>query len=416
MTIDIIKKWENIGENYLNSNLQYTNDRSQKITFNEAIKKTIENFPSNIEKHDIKSTFEAIYHINSKFKKKSFRDISITEVYNNFIKIAYTKLIEQHSFRDLAIHVSSNNQEIEKINQNPKIINLNKEISELEKKSGENSKTDFKILFKKSQLQVIESNLISKLKDKDTYKDEFFNILLSKAFEKEGVNTRGIIYQIKNKKGFVSYIIGTNHKSIQDVNKKIILDKNLLLKGTIIPEIVKKSSEFISELGWVPLKPNSMDEELTILARNINIPIHALETLEEIEKSRSSLNSCFIKSKYDKKLNKIEKNGQIALLQDIKINPLINSFNQLINWRNGDITKMQLDLKIYSAFSPIITKQFELLKKRNKNWLENKNINLLNKLENTEQQIVIVVGAAHLFGKRGLLKAFEDYGLNIQQI
>ena len=279
-------------------------------------------------------------------------------------------------------------------------------------------------LFKELATKLIDNYSYRELKKylvpDSSQKDSHYSLLCKLREEnyKQIINSKnnhkGVIYRIENQKGYSSYLIGTIHDSAK------------LLDNTKIPEIVQNSSDFFSEIGELALNETSdvIDEKLTVIASANNIPIHALETLEELSDINTKVTEQYhslIKDNIEKKkalkLKKLTERGQLEKYNEYSADNYLFKFDMLSNWKKGDIESIKSDYKVFRAFA-ISNAKTEIViqeaKHRNYHWLFNKN--LLTKLENTEKPISIAVGLCHLFGKAGLLKAFEDKGLKIEQI
>ncbi|MGL4348731.1 MAG: TraB/GumN family protein [Chlamydiales bacterium] len=383
MTINIIKKWENIGKNYLDLNLEYTQDFSQKITLNQALHKSIELLPNEIE--DVGGVFQAFYEIEERILDKPFKFQAKNpahDAHSDLKKEIANRLAKKYSYQELSAYYL--------------------EFSKKQEQGSLDLATVKKIDIATRKLLELTYNLL--------YQKEVRDI----------TNNRGIAYKIENEKECSSYLIGTLHLPN-------------LLRGSKLSEIIKNSSQFFwesekeEELVLLPeekIDESQLDLALAKIAFIQKIPIHALETIEELsitfnnaDEEYSSLSMEDKQKKSDLEYNKIEKLALIEEYKKFKSTPTLLRLETLNAWRKGDSKTIQNIVKIQKA-AGILSPQSEIIrreaKQRNKNWL--KKHNLVNKLLDAEKPISIVVGLFHLFGKSGLLKAFEDQGLKIQQI
>lgn len=383
MTINIIKKWENIGENYLDSNLEYTQDSCQKITLDQALHKSIEILPNEIE--DIGGLFQAFYEIEQRILAKPFKFQTKNpahDAHSDLKKEIASRLAKKYSYQQLSAHYL--------------------EFYKKQKEGSLDLPTIKKVDIATRKLLEATYNLMYEVEVRAT------------------THNRGIVYKIENQRECSSYLIGTLHLPN-------------LLGGSKLSEIVKNSSEFFwesekeEELVLLPeekIAESQLDLALAKIAFIQKIPTHALETIEELsitynhaDEEYSSLSMEDRQRKSDLEYKKIEKLGYIEEYKKFKSTPTLIRLETLDAWRKGDSKTIQSIVKIQKA-AGILSPQYEIMrreaKQRNKNWL--KKHNLVNKLQNAEKPISIVVGLFHLFGKSGLLKAFEDQGLKIQQI
>lgn len=361
MTLNIIKTWANLGDNYLDSNLEYTQNISEKISLDEALQKSITLLHDDIQ--DLTDILPAIYEMRRRVKFPG-GSLPVLMALNTLLNKIATKLLNNYSYRELK-----------------------------------------KYLVPNSSQKDTYYNLLSKLRE-ENYKQ----LIGSKN------NNRGVIYKIENKKECTSYLIGTTHHSAK------------LLTDTKIPELVQNSSEFFSEVGELGLESTTdiMDDILTRIASANKIPIYALETPEELSdidtnvaKEYSALSKERIEKKKELKLEKLKERGGLEKYHEFCEDEFLFIFDNLTCWKKGDVESLKRNYKIASSLALTNSQTeaqitFQGAKHRNQHWLRNKN--LLSKLVNTEKPISIAVGVFHLFGKSGLLKAFENEGLKVTQI
>lgn len=382
MTINIIKKWGDIGKNYLDTNLEYTNDPSQKISLDKALEKSKNLLPTDIQ--NVKEVFQAFSEIDNRISNKPYKlggENLAFKIYEDLTKEIASNLAKKYSCQELSSYYIEFYQEKEQESLDPATI-------------------------KKVDLSI------RKLLERS------YQLMLKEKIQTTAEN-RGIVYKIENEKRCCSYLIGSAHYPN-------------LLNGSKLLEIVKNSSEFFWEyeveiasllpehsLAEVPL-----DLALARIASREKIPIHGLDTEEElaiifhtVDQEYSCLSMEDRQRKSDLEHEKIEKLGLIEKYKKFRPTPTLLDIELLDAWKRGDSEALQDLIKIEKA-QYILSPEKEIKRRgakiRNKKWL--KNCDLVTKLHNAEKPISIVVGAFHLFGKTGLLKAYKDQGLKVQQI
>lgn len=392
MTVNIINKWENIGENYLDSNLEFTNDLSKKLSFEETLTKTIESLPARIE--DIKGLPQALYEI-------SFRD---------FITKIYAKDNPLTSYDQLLYEITSRLD--------------GKSFEELKQAFNSPILTQKKIKQKDSEKR--ETLTYEELKQKDLNKkislraQKFFSQKIIREISL-GCSHHGLVYSIENKKGSISHLIGTIHLS------------HSLLVNTKIPQIVTNCTQLWREIEFDPLLPdidtNCMDNALAFIAFNKDIPIYGLDhkkgsksfediIYSEIEKEIFSWTSDQWDRKFASCIKKIIAKGEQNQFKEYYSGPkLLWKAMHIDAWENGDSQVFNSLMRIKKAISVRKRVIFPLAvqktaKIRNEIWMQE----LLPLIKNTKYPIAITVGSGHLFGKKGLLKMFESNGLVVKQI
>lgn len=363
MTINIIKKWENLTENFFDENLEHTEEPSKQISVIEAIEKSSDILPDKIE--NLSSTLRAMDQITIKFFNSNPSDY---QPYHKIQKQIATRVMDSYFYTEVRDALESLVQE-----------KVDKELEQ------QNSQLLGNIELLEENFRSLNEGLLYKITEIISNNDR--------------AQSKGFLYEIINEKNTTSYLIGTIHFE----------GGENFLKNTSIKEQVIKCSEFISEIGDLGLDfkaVNIMDDILTRLANSHKLTIHALETLKDRQEARDSNMPKFLT------YEELEKKGQLKRYEEYNSNKYLLKLDQIDAWEKGDLEHLKRIQKIITK----LTGTKEVLKKRNMNWLTGKRINVLDKIKQTENPISIVVGASHLFGKTGLLKAFEDHGLKIQQI
>lgn len=429
MSINIIKKWKNIGENYLDSNLGYTKDSSQKLSFEQAFQKSINLLPADIQ--DLTGLSQAVYEISRRISaiKPCNRD-QVSETYNKkLMQILATRLVNKYSYTELKEYLDSSQMSDLEISmqviQDQRLIEFQEDLIKKIKSMMNLSPDERKAIGPKFQEEVkqFKAKLTAELMDKEKVKRSYNQNLLDEMANEicdpnsEMKNNRGIIYAIENQKGCISHLIGTMHMSSN------------ILGGTKIPEIVAKSRDFYSEAGDFALSPEApleiVDTDLTKIAFDHHIPIHALDTdqdtldADRIAAAEISLRTeAETKKKFNLKLKKLEERGMIDIFNEVQSNPQLLDVYAIDAWKKGDSQILKKLRKVDYANAMLNDLDSEIegaaCKIRSINWLVK--TNLLSKLRNTEHPISIAVGADHLYGKRGLLKSFKDLGFKLKQI
>ncbi len=252
------------------------------------------------------------------------------------------------------------------------------------------------------------SNVIDGLYSEDNPRKQY---LLTKVIRKvvneieNRSNYDGIIYQVKNSFGAISYLIGTIHKGSFQMVKKSPIDQLILNAAELITEV--GISEGVLRAIWVMEKSYAtqlselnkiryhMDLNFTLLALNQDIKISGLETAEDQFKDLEL-------ARQERTLNYF---SSIENLNKFAIHAMFIDYECIQAWQNGDERKLRS-----------LGQDYTIRKEATVKWLKNCDNDLINKLQKTKVSICIAVGALHLFGKKGLVKAFESNGLELTKI
>lgn len=359
MTINIVKTWANIGDNYLDSSLEYTKDISQKVSLEHALQKTITLLHADIQ--DPTDILPAIYEMKRRVKFPG-GSLPVLMALNTLLNNIATKLLNNYSYRELK-----------------------------------------KYLVPDSCQKDIYYNLLSKLRE-ENYKQ----LVDSKN------NNRGVIYKIENKKECTSYLIGTVHHSasllggtkipelVQNSSEFFSEMGELVFESTrdIMDDVLTR----IASANKIPIYALETPEELS-----------DIDT--KVVKEYSALSKERIEKKKELKLKKLKEKGDLEKYNEFCEDEFLFRFDNLTHWKKGDVESLKRNYKIASSLASLNTEAqitFQGAKHRNQHWLRNKN--LLSKLVSTEKPVSIAVGVFHLFGKRGLIKDFEGEGLKVTQI
>lgn len=364
MTVNIIKKWENLNNLFFDENLDYTQDPSKQISITQAIEKSLDILPDKIE--NLSSTLRAMNQITNKFFNSHPSDY---KPYYNIQEQIAKRLIDSYFYTEIRDALESLVEE-----------DVDKQLAE---QQNSQFRPDIEVL--EHQFRSLNEGLLDKITK-----------IIS---NNNSSQSKGFLYEVINEKNTASYLIGTLHFPGGEV----------FLKNTSIKEKVSKSSEFISEMGDCGLKFRAvdiMDDILMRLANSNESTIHALETLEDRKEAQSSNTPKFFTDE------ELKKKGQLKRYQEYEFAPYLVQLDQMDAWNKGDLEHLK---KIQKITTKLIGSK-GVVKKRNTNWLTGKRVNLLDKIKQAEKPISIVVGASHLLGKTGLLKAFQDQGLKIKKI
>jgi len=106
-------------------------------------------------------------------------------------------------------------------------------------------------------------------------------------------------------------------------------------------------------------------------------------------------------------------NSQVEMLRQTlteaeDIGEMVNQLDE--NWRDGDMDELE-DL-LFEEFEDAPEFYNKLLKTRNENWIPQ----LLPMLSDENDDYLVVVGAAHMLGKDGLIKLLSDEGFVVEQL
>lgn len=249
-------------------------------------------------------------------------------------------------------------------------------------------------------------SLVNLLNEADNFlRKKFIELAIEKAISniEKRVDNEGIIYQVTNTKGTISYLVGTIH-----------IGTFQMTKNSFIERAIKNSKELITEVGDflssdILLMPSGddnfgymMDAYFTNFAKQHGIKISGLETLkDQLEDEKKIKENTLAELNHNPSFSPDQLN-RLGHLQFIAIE-LIEA------WQNGD----EDEFKFLSSLGKIAD---NVRKEATKKWLSSGKNDLINKLKNTEEPICIIVGASHLLGKEGLVEAFKLGGLTVSKM
>ncbi|KAG6559125.1 TraB family [Candidatus Rhabdochlamydia oedothoracis] len=347
----IIEKWAKLEGNYFNDQLEYTKNKSDKLILSDLFQRTITEIKSIEAEVSLEIIIPAFQQINKCFRERnSEKELSsIVSSYESLIELLVSKTAKAYegNYRKLA---------------------------------------DQSLKFKNND-QDIEADFLNKCLES-----------MQNNMEKYSM-PKGIIYEIINEKGFTGYLIGTIHFlnfSYLETNAPWLLER------------IKDSSELITEIGTsyqnLPIdeleciRP-TMDIGLSELAIENKTDLLGFETLEWQK-------SFFSPTQKLTQLTDYPKNFSPYLLDRYNHTSIQQIYESIEAWQHGNIDELKL---ITTKLVGPAAKQVAF-KERNKKWLSEPTINVIERLENMEKPISIAVGAGHLVGKTGFIKALEATG------
>ncbi len=208
-------------------------------------------------------------------------------------------------------------------------------------------------------------------------------------------NNLGFVYRMLNPQNVPIYLIGSVHAGTQ-----------AMAKNPHILSLIDQSKELITELedSWISrvsywfqtINPfsrlkYSMDREWVAYAKKKGIRQVGLESLSD-------------QVKINQRLNQTLNNWSTHVVYTSQARETLKTprdklrYELVSAWQNGD--EAELNRIAIETMHPAMRQV--LLVERNQKWLAS---GLLEKIQNTQQPLCVVVGAAHLFGPDGLLNS-----------
>lgn len=401
----VIEKWASFNsertftpklcKQYFNRELEYTTNKGEKSDLLTVFKQSISLLEEEISSSSTYSFEEHIFYISAANINRAFNT-----AYNarSLIEKIYLTFCRALGCRDPLLYY--HDQLISKI------------ASQFIKKYFENNLQDLiknKLLFT-NEYAAID---LTSLPFPETEKDKIpFTILQNRKYiipflekaisiEKSNILNRpdatGIIHEITNTEGGKTFLIGTLH----------LLPASYIQNTPIISEKLKQSSLVIAECAKNIFSNNSIDAGYVSLAYEKGIPVISLESRWDQITVLARVYINWLSSIFFSNIaieDSSENTDELVADSSSSIDSLIIQDWQKGIWRESAYLK-----NTPSEFTDIV------FKNREKKWLSDPKINLLNIIQDTKQTICIIVGVGHI---TGLLKAFEDdmRTLQIRQI
>lgn len=293
----------------------------------------------------------------------------------------------------------------------------------------------------------------------------FLEPLINKICEEiENYNntSQGVVYRLTNPNGINHYLVGTIHISNQEMTKAPLVQYAMSNSQKLIIET--NNSFFwmyykLRELKTADPYRFSIDNALRNLAKNQGKPIEGLEKISDFKylfkyiKWEKISNSQFLSKSWVKKIfsslktqinSHLDETVKVSLKKGFVsgltyfysvpalflVNKEINLIKSMAGYWKGKTVKTQQEINqrvllavIENSWQQGQTEIFdqnipkELNEDRNWKWLHGSQDQegLLVSLKNASTPICIGVGAAHLFGRQGLLNHFMENGFQIEK-
>jgi uncharacterized protein YbaP (TraB family) len=243
--------------------------------------------------------------------------------------------------------------------------------------------------------------------------------------KREDMALKPVIDETFNKAKRVVFEVDLLNESAEQT-QKLILQKGVNLDGKLLQQKVSRetfqwATVWANELGidiktLTPFKPwlagltltvlhlqklgydpnAGVDRQLARRAQSANKPVGGLESLESQFDIFDRLPAALQEMMLRYSIREIE-----------QINKLVDSLVRA--WRDGDVaTAEKLFLASMSEYPEI---QEKLLDERNRNWLGQ-----IEKFLQLGDETLVVVGAAHLVGKNGVIELLKGRGYKVEQM
>jgi len=209
-------------------------------------------------------------------------------------------------------------------------------------------------------------------------------------------------FQNKIAKNMV-YVNGKTLKDVIDQQTFLKLQTFLNKRGIAVENVIKLKPSMVSimlsviEIKRIGMTEQGVDNYFFSMAKNKGMRIKFLETIDE------QLSFLFA-------MGKGNENELISkTLRDLE--QLEVTMRQIkLAWRQGN-EKELANITIKEMLSEYPALYNDLLVKRNNNWLPN-----IEKMLQSEETEIILVGALHLLGNKGLLQQLRNKGYKIKQL
>jgi uncharacterized protein YbaP (TraB family) len=156
-------------------------------------------------------------------------------------------------------------------------------------------------------------------------------------------------------------------------------------------------SEFLNSQGE---EGTGVDDVFTALAHKHFKPIHSLDDHSTVQLVMPTLDAIFEATKRD-----IAERGADAVISE----KLTESGDDEGEWRHGDLAATERVHAEVTRISPELYQR--LLPERNRKWMPQ-----IQHALREERNVMVLVGAAHLGGKEGLLQMLRDAGYNPERM
>lgn len=240
--------------------------------------------------------------------------------------------------------------------------------------------------------------------EENSNKNQILQLMIQKTrhFILNRTDSNGFFYQITNQNGISSYLIGTIHFATAHMcnNQKM-------------KEILDQASEVITEVGddptvfgadpRVPIgrQMRAIDGMVTYMARERSLTITGLETAAWQREACAKL------------LEHVRKNEDNQCIDEGYARRHLNYlvYEMIGAWQVGDAAEMMLVTDCTLGFS---AKKFSA--DRTKQWVENPQNSLIDKVKMAKLPICIAVGTDHCIGTNGLINFFTTNGLEVKKL
>jgi len=199
------------------------------------------------------------------------------------------------------------------------------------------------------------------------------------------------------------YANGKTLKDVIDEQTFLKLQTFLNKRGIAVENVIQLKPSMVSimlsvvEIKRIGMTEQGVDNYFFSMAKNKGMRIKFLETIDEqlsflFAMGEGNENELISKTLRD--LEQLE-----VTMRQIKL-----------AWREGNEKKLA-NITIKEMLDEYPALYSDLLVKRNNNWLPN-----IEKMLQSEETEIILVGAMHLLGKKGLLQQLRNKGYNIEQL
>jgi hypothetical protein len=215
---------------------------------------------------------------------------------------------------------------------------------------------------------------------------------------------KGFVYRVMSRHGAPVYLIGSVHIGTKRMceNKKIVelIAGSRRLMTESVDSTVGRAAYWVRKHGLCHPFVYCMDREWVALADSLGIPHVLLESQSEQVQIGYRLHEA----------SRDPTSGLSPRAQKTVQTPRGWLDYELVSaWLRGDVD--DLERIAIETLNPEMKRV--LLDERNQRWLDG---GLLDAIANAREPISVVVGAAHLYGERGLLRSITAAGLTVESI
>jgi len=205
--------------------------------------------------------------------------------------------------------------------------------------------------------------------------------------KKDTVSSKPIIDEVFSKAKRLVFEIDIP-KETPEKTQKLLMQKGVNLDGKTL--IVMQ----LQKLGYDP--SFGIDRQLAQRAQQANKPISGLETAEyqfdQLDRLSPAMQELMLRQSFDE----MEQLGKTV-------------DEMVLAWRTGDVASAEKLLLESMTDYPEIREK--LLDERNRNWLPK-----IDQFLKLDEDVLVVVGAAHLLGKNGVIELLKSRGYKMEQM